>query len=108
MTEGKKRKDASDYSSAGLRAPVRFFEIREGHETHRWLREEREMRKKERGAEYASKRERGIITTITLPPWDRSREEEKGKQNEKEDGEEKKTKTWFGGREQGRKRGEGY
>lgn len=33
-------------------------------------------------------RERGIITTITLPPWDRSREEEKGKQNEKEDGEE--------------------
>jgi len=52
------------------------------------------MRKKqesgrEREREGMRETERDIITTITLPPWDRFREEEKGKE---EDGEEEEGK----------------
>lgn len=45
----------------------------------------RKKRESGRAREREGTRERGIITTITLPPWDRFREEEKG---EEEDGEE--------------------
>lgn len=45
----------------------------------------RKKRENRRECEREETRERGIITTITLPPWDRFREEEKG---EEEDGEE--------------------
>lgn len=49
------------------------------------------MRKKrENGRECKREgtRERGIITTITLPPWDRFREEEKGEEEDEDEKEE--------------------
>lgn len=49
------------------------------------MRDEEKARRWEREREQEGTRERGIITTITLPPWDRFREEEKG---EEKDGEE--------------------
>lgn len=49
------------------------------------MRDKEKARRWEREREQEGTRERGIITTITLPPWDRFREEEKG---EEKDGEE--------------------
>lgn len=82
MTKGKKKKYAGSF--VGFMGAVWFFGTREGHE-HRWLRgmRDEEKRKSGREREWEGTRERGIITTITLPPWDRFREEK----GEEEDGE---------------------
>lgn len=87
MTEDKKKNYAGIIRRVYGRGMI-FWDLRRTR-IHRWYRVARDGKSERPGgsarAVRGNERERGIITTITLPPRDRFREEEKG---EEEDGEE--------------------
>lgn len=93
MTEGKKKDDGPRIIRRVLRARYDFLGFAKDTNIDGRARGARDEEKaRERAGGRASERERGIITTITLPPWDRFREEEKGEEEDAEKKTKKKTK----------------